>query len=347
MTTIAYYQSYMDEALKNLLPSFGEIIVSKAFQRLRKITFLGILSHTYKKNNTEPLFRPLIMNLKEHNTTYPDQTRFEHSINVANLSFLISKHLALSQYATNHFVSWGLIHDMAAWPLSHTGEVAFSEITNVSSNELRRKIILSDKSIPNWLGLKQTLINCDVDPKQLLKLLNKKENNTTTPDMSIVWQIIHSRLTPDTLEGIWRSCCHFGVKESIIPNEMVECFDREGSIAQFNTKMINKIFIFWNNKSYVYSNIINDTEIVRWESACSSFLRNQYVDVSLEESLSLSEKDLANQLLKHIGKQSGVFRYKPPLKYKMKRQIPKYIIDKHLLLDLNKILYTIEKDFRL
>ena len=124
-----------------------------------------------------------------------------HSISVALIMQFIVKKLKLKIESLKYALCWALLHDIATWPLSHTGEAAFSKITNTSSNELRKMMILGESKLPSELTLRHQLKKIKVDPIILLELFEKK-NSLVDIELKKIWQIIHSPITPDTLDGM-------------------------------------------------------------------------------------------------------------------------------------------------
>ena len=285
------------------------IVRSCAFGRLRGITFLGILSPTYKQ---VPDF-PLAYN---RSTMFAsDRTRAHHSIAVASLAMQVSLDLGISEAAVGYAVAWGLLHDVATWPLSHTGEAAFSDSTNTNAGVLRRMMILGSDCLTPSLSLHVPLKEAGIDHETLLALFDKRQSGFDQ-DLAIVHNLIHSALTPDTLEGMYRSGVVLGV-EVPHPKLFVRGFERD-LVADVRLKQDHSgvAFKFWRSKSRIYADHINNPRTVAFESKWSRTIQNRFGRLGLNESLALSEAEIVHRVTDTVtANPSDLLRYKPPSKY--------------------------------
>src|SRR5262245_746484 len=90
----------------------GSVIESQAFQRLSRITFLGILSPRFTHLSGYPF---------KADASTADGSRASHSAGVALLAMDCCLRLGLDTRRTRLAIAWGLLHDIGNWPLSHTG----------------------------------------------------------------------------------------------------------------------------------------------------------------------------------------------------------------------------------
>lgn len=288
-----------DEFIANAMP----IAWTDAFRRLRDVTFLGILSRTFGDVENHPLGR----------RGQKDQTRAHHSLKVSLLTSRITFELGLSADARKYAVAWGMLHDIATWPLSHTGEAAFSDATDTSAHELRRAMIVGDESVGSF-SVAVALRELNIDADVLLSLFDK-DFSGPNDDLSILHQIVHSPLTPDTLEGMHRSGRVLGI-DIPRPDAFIRAWERDLVSVMLKEECSHLAFRFWRGKSKVYSKFINSDETVEFESAWSKSIRDCYVGTSLIDSLNLSEKDIVDRSSdRGVERTDNIVRYKAPLKY--------------------------------
>ncbi len=287
------------------------IINSAAFSRLGSIAFLGLLSARFKNLVTSPLHVDA--------RGYGKYAVFEgsrrcHSINVAWTLLGLSRNLGLSRKAQKYAICWGLLHDIATWPLSHTGEPAFSEITRNESKSLRKRMILGSEYLPESLSFAKILLRMGIDPSTLIELYQKKPSDLDH-DLEMLWQIVKSPITPDTLDGIWRAGLSFGIYVPH-PAAVVASLSIKDSDLFVLREKKDLIIRFWEKKSWIYKHIINHPDVVQWESAWSYSIRNNFQGLDLVESLGISEMEIIKKIQrKNLLPQSHVYRYKWPNSY--------------------------------
>ncbi len=102
---------------------YSEVIESPEFQRLRGISFLGILGYG-------------CLNGKE----YP--TRYEHSLSVANKCHIYAKKKLLPKSEEIYFVLAGLLHDLGHCSFSHSLEPVFINKFSISHHDVTKHLIL-------------------------------------------------------------------------------------------------------------------------------------------------------------------------------------------------------------
>lgn len=287
------------------------LILSESFRRLRRITFLGILSPLYSSVDSHPI---------KFTTTRSDRSRNHHSLRVALLAGKMSERLGFSPETIRYAVAWGLLHDIATWPLSHTGEAAFSDATNTSAQTLRRMMIEGDHRLHRSLCVHYAVKEMKLDVDRLLSLFDRKAD--LGGEASDLHKLLHSALTPDTLEGMHRSGCTFDL-DVPQPVEFVDAMERD-LVSGLRLKPTHSALAirFWRAKSRIYSCFINKEEIVAFESSWSAAIRDYYRNIDLSESLHANESDILRDVAsRNLRPVNEVVRYKAPLTYKV---APKY-----------------------
>jgi hypothetical protein len=281
-----------------------------AILRLKEISFLGALSPKYALKLQSPLYTQ-----KEYNHDCDDGSRFDHSVHVAALASRFCTQLNLPNEVHKYALLWGLCHDIGTWPLSHTGEPAFSVLTNTTSSRLRQLFITRNGQLPERLLLTDLLCTWGIKPNSLLDVLNKELPKGIDGIQPLV-ELIRSPITPDTMEGMWRSgkcfSVHFEEPEKLI-DAVHSTFFGDSVIAEGSSK---EILTFWRRKSTIYNRYINSQRAIRWESQLASALFELFDGISLQDSLQLQEADVVAQLEQtNLRRDWRVFRYKPPLEY--------------------------------
>jgi hypothetical protein len=295
-------------ALEVQLSSMQPLLQSSAVQRLGRITFLGILSPRFGKLTGCPLFR-------YRRRPADDGTRLDHTMAVSSLAFKICLQVGLPEDVCRYATVWGLLHDIATWPLSHTGEAAFSNVTHVRSRRLREMMIQGDPRLPEFLTVRKALGELAIKRERLLSLF-EKESPPHDRDFAHLWRIIHSPLTPDSLEGIWRCSRSFGVKLKS-PDAWVQVF-KPGHLFSPYVHGQGSIDAekFWRKKSYIYDHFINRPDVVAFESSWSEAMQKKFGSLSLSESLLLNEQTIIRTILNNgVTPTSNIVRYKAPHLY--------------------------------
>ncbi len=308
-----YHFSYIKNANNTVKAICEPLIETHAFKRLKNAQFMGILSSKFNMLTTRLLIHA---QTNRYSVKIDDETRFEHSIGVAYLAYRLSKNLNFSEMNSLYVTCWGLLHDISSWPLSHTGEAAFSFTTNVKSSELRQHIITGAKNLPEEYSVKHVILDMGLLPEVVLQLFEKKPSPSLDRQLQAFWQIIHSPMTPDTIEGVWRAGKHYGMKSIPRPDDLIESYNADlFGMPQVDKAKIPLIKQFWNKKSELYDTFINNEEMVRWESACSQIIIEKYKKLTLIETLEIKESEILNNIAEWIPGIDSTVRYKRPLKY--------------------------------
>jgi hypothetical protein len=285
----------------------GPLLRSQPVQRLRKLTFLGILSPRFRQLPSCPLWPRVVVPIPD------DGSRFDHSIGVALTALDIAQQLGLSLRAQRYAATWGLVHDIATWPLSHTSEPAFTAVTGLTSRRLRESMLLDREDVPPPHHLAAILREMDLDPVTLVDLFSRVP--VRDQDLALFQQVIRSPLTPDTLEGAWRSGLVFGVPVPA-PEEVRLALTRRDQQVCLTRQGLPLVLEFWNRKADVYQRFINREDVVLWESAWTLALQRDFAGLTLPQSLEISEAELVVKVQRTgLPPPQGVVRYKEPQEY--------------------------------
>jgi hypothetical protein len=293
-------------AVPDFLAMALPVIQSAAFQRLKHATFLGILSPSFAVVEKHPLARTI---------NGKDQSRAHHSFNVALLAARMTTAMGLSEQVVKYAVAWGLLHDIATWPLSHTGEAAFSTSTGISANDLREFMISGDNRLDAVWSVYLPIKSLKLDHDRLLELFSKSSGSLDR-EFSVLHKLLHSPLTPDTLEGIHRTGRVVGI-DVPRPNAFANSMEQDlVSGARLKEAYSGEALSFWRSKSAIYTRFINRSETIEFESDWSRSVCELFVGLSVSETLMLSEKEIVGKVLdRGLKKANETVRYKSPLKY--------------------------------
>lgn len=302
------------------------ILHAPAFKRLENISFLGILSPRYAEISKSPIYkRRSLQNVR----VVADGSRADHSIGVANIAVDICARLEFSIEQQKYAAAWGLLHDLGNWPLSHTAQHAFSELLGVSAKAVRGWLITNDSRAPEKYFIADELCACGIDPIRLLSLFQRSPDRELRP----VADILQSRLTPDMIDGVWRSGRAFGMHR-FMPASLNEVMylDLARDVVIDNDRF-DRALAFWRAKRELYSRFFSSRTTVRLESKWSRGVALHFLDsdLTLLESLELNEQWLVQKVSESIGDVSSeVHRWKPPVRQSVKTPIPKTLVLKAL-----------------
>lgn len=284
------------------------LLESEAFKRLGAITFLGILSPRFAKRLKSPLCGRRDRNFR------CDGSRRSHSLGVANIVLDICDKLRVSPTARKYAAAWALTHDIANWPLSHTGEAAFERLTGVTSRDLRAKFIIGSDELRRDWWLAEPLESMGVKPDRLIRLFDRA-TTSLGEELDDLLAVIRSPITPDTIEGIWRSGIAFGV-DVPAPEDVGQSLTRDMFDILVDSEYSATVVTFWRRKAKVYDDFINRPATVYWESAWSLGIQREFRDIGLLESLELTEADVIERITaRGLPTDVHFSRFRKPMSY--------------------------------
>jgi hypothetical protein len=306
-------------SLKKINEFCEPILQEPAFKRLNEITFLGVLSPRFDSLMPDCKYKP-VWNYKK---LYNDGTRKDHSLGVASIILDQVEFFKFNERNKRIAICWALLHDIATWPLSHTGEPAFSSVTKISSRKLREMMILGSNHLPDSLSISKSIRKLGIDPTEFIELFNK-EQSPSDKDLKKLWFLIHSPISPDTIEGMWRTGYVYHIKfpHAVDYHNKIQL----NLFEPYIEKSDSSVFIaFWKSKSKVYSEHINSNSTLLWESAWSNSIKKYYSNVKLIDSLNFTETDIISTIVKNgIEFGSELNKYKEPQQYFVKNNKRKF-----------------------
>lgn len=169
-------------------PRILRLIDTPVFQRLKKISQLGLVSFVYPAAN---------------------HSRFEHSLGVYRNALLFLRQLAnderFCQLVTPRdaelLILAALLHDVGHWPYCHPIEDL--NLTGIPSHEDYGRKFLNDPTITNCLQQ-----DWQHSATEVIDLINKR---TTTPTQKILNSILSGPIDIDKMDYLYRDSLHAGV----------------------------------------------------------------------------------------------------------------------------------------
>lgn len=294
------------------------LLETHAFKRLDGISFLGILSPRYAEISKSPIDkRHSLKNAR----VLKDGSRADHSVGVANIAVEICQKLGFSVEQQKYAAAWGILHDLGNWPLSHTAQRAFTDLLGIKAKDIREWLVVDDPRGPEKYYVAKELRQCGIDPHRLLNLFKKTPDDELKP----IFELLQSRLTPDMIEGVWRSGRAFGIhnyEPSSLNNSL--CVNRDQDVVVDND-YLDDVMVFWKTKREIYSRFFASKDIVEFESKWSSAIYRHFekTALTLQSSLELDEAALVARVSKHIDEvPCELHRWKPPVRQRIKKPFP-------------------------
>jgi uncharacterized protein len=236
-------------------PVVAEVISSRAFQRLRGISFLGALDYiapTYKLAKAV-------------------RSRADHSLHVAALAGFVAQERGYDHELERHLIIAGLLHDIGHPPLSHSIEPYLEKTFGYGHHEMGEMLLTGQNR--SGKQLKKTLMQA-IDTGFIRDLIAGKAKNTDGGDL------FSSPINIDTIEGIIRSYRYLQPSSSTLDPLNVAA----ASFLTSGKQRYKVLDAFWHLKGFVYDKLI--TQDV-------GLIADQFSQAYLEQSQNpLEEKDL-------------------------------------------------------
>ncbi len=227
---------------------------------------------------------------------------------------------ALDQQALKYAIAWGLTHDVATWPMSHSSEPAFEHLTGWRGRAIREAMLTGHEMIPTHLRVTESLQAMQVDPAVLARFFQPDAGQLPAA-LRPVHAIAKGLLSPDTLEGMHRSAIAFGITPPDV-HAIVDSFESRDGVVGVSTANIESLLGFWRAKMSIYQGWINRPEVIAFESDWALALVAAFSKLSLPRSFELREEELLERVPVRQPRPGGVrqprpFKYKPPMAYEL------------------------------
>ena len=237
---------------------YQPILQSKAFQRLKGVSFLGALDYA-------------VGSRRKHTGS-----RAEHSLNVAALANYVANRRKYSLELKKHLIIAGLLHDIGHPPLSHSAEPFIKKHVGYGHHHAGEIILKGQhelgRALNKWLAQ-------NTDLAFLMSLIDQNALNIDGGDL------FSSPINIDTIEGITRSYRLFsGESASSLSRKRIEVAD-----ASFLPEMSNPwatLDQFWKMKHHVYTGLITSNSGLIADKLSQLYFERENNDLSEQDIFS-------------------------------------------------------------
>jgi uncharacterized protein len=240
---------------------FSELVLTKAFQRLASIRFLGGIDYLLVQNP----------NGAQGNVRY---TRLQHSMGVARLALRYSSIFELPTAERRLLVAAALLHDIGHAPLSHSVEPVFRESFGIDHHRTTKEMIFG--FAPMGFEIYKILRANLIDPDEVDALISGEDAR--------FHEFFSGPINFDTIEGILRTRTFGNAPAAFDPDVVVEAAISRSSAA--HCAVVDR---FWHYKDQVYKHLIGSTFGILADYACQIFMRNNLNRFGPEDYLSTEE----------------------------------------------------------
>ncbi len=217
------------------------IVDSRAFQRLKKISFLGAIDR-FSRNEL-------------HSRTLSSGSRFDHSLGVAQMMLAISRKMDLSPGELRLAIANALLHDIGHGPYSHSCEPFFSEAFGIDHHKALLLMIEDEgsevsrilRSFGLWLDYRRFV--------------------RSPSSIPAVECLFYGPINIDTMEGIVRSARFFQIETPLDLSMLAQSI----ACARVPVRHLDQ---FWNLKSAVYNEHIFASRYALYDEALTRSLNS-------------------------------------------------------------------------
>jgi uncharacterized protein len=224
---------------------YRQVIATRAFQRLKKIHFLGSLDYVIDPEGPKPN--------KRH-------TRFQHSLGVARLALQFARDRRLEERDEVLSVVAALLHDIGHAPLSHSLESVFKKSFGLGHHLTSEMIVKGDADIGR--DLHRVLVCAHINPFEILLIMNGKGSGPFR-------ELFGYAINIDTIEAICRSVTYIYQNHlSRPPSEVLNAFLTP---CEISTEALDS---FWRLKDEIYNRLITSRLGVLADYICQRYMQD-------------------------------------------------------------------------
>lgn len=244
--------------LKNEIVSdeiFSQIITTKAFQRLKHISFLGAIDY-----------------VDEWDLGAIQRSRYMHSISVGAIAKHVCELRDYEEELTRHIVTAALLHDIGHLPLSHSVERLSKDALGYGHHEIGSNLI--DGTYDLGKGLHQ-VIKKRVDIEIIKSMMDGAWNGDGG-------ELFCSPINVDTIDGIVRASRYLGCADQDAIKVAEAAFVQEVR----DSTWMDCLDAFWAMKNSIYADLINSPVGLYADNVSDRYFRKRRltdVDVLADE----------------------------------------------------------------
>lgn len=235
---------------------YKDVIYSKAFQRLKKIKFLGSIDYLRKHNSNKLL---------------EIHSRYHHSLGVAKLALQYARERQLNDREEVVCVLSALLHDIGHGPLSHTLESVFSERFDVNHHITGSMIIKGEVKLGEELS--SIFSDWKINPDEII-------SNIGGDFTAAYSELFAYGINIDTIEAILRCKTYMkGADKYDIPapSAILSAY-----INRTDNDSQDTLDYFWKLKQEVYRGLINSREGVIADYVCKKYMEANINNFSVD-----------------------------------------------------------------
>ncbi|WP_127753701.1 HD domain-containing protein [Devosia sp. 1566] len=235
--------------MPNIPELLKELSETRAFNRIRRISFLGIVDQINQQlKGVRPAF-----------------SRAEHSFGVLDLGLAAAKHINMDEVESAYLLAACMVHDLGHPPFSHSLEYAFKKgQRTINHHEVLREILLQPRGAERQVA--RILLDHGISPERVFRIVDGED------DLSFFFL---SPINIDTLDGISRSMRSFGFFSTYDVHSLTQAVaDLYDGQKVEDHKSLADMDKFWDQKNLFYKVLSSENPLSLAERRFQRIVRN-------------------------------------------------------------------------
>ncbi len=249
-----FEENYMKE-LNEYDAIVHDVINSFELQRLKKISFLGLLNKIFPTKS---------------------YSRYDHSLGVGYLGLYLCRIKSIPKEKGLYLVLACLLHDIGHLPYSHLTERIFKIDHKKRTFDLIKKGGNGYYDVEN--SVNRILKRNNIDPDKIIKILKSESK------IGFINSLFEIPINLDTIEAINRCAFSLGIK-GLNPLQILKTFKIKKDKLVLNKDDFKLYDQFWFLKNRIYQDYIYSDENIKLEARYYFSLSNFFRNLSKSESL--------------------------------------------------------------